>query len=71
MSNLDHVPPDAFLDDQAFDDLAAGKLSSAALDQLRERVQATLDDPNESISHEDVWSRLEQRMKRAVSARFS
>ena len=58
---------DAFLSDQQFEDLAEGKLSPEALAQLRTEVQAVLDDPDDSISHDAVWSRLEQRMKRAVS----
>mgnify|MGYP001051436586 FL=1 len=58
---------DAFLSDQQFEDLAEGRLSPEALAQLRTEVQAVLDDPDDSISHDAVWSRLEQRMKRAVS----
>jgi hypothetical protein len=57
----------AFLSDQQFEELAEGKLSPAALARLRTEVQAVLDDPDDSISHDAVWSRLEQRMKRAVS----
>ena len=67
MSNPKSAPPDAFLDDQTFDDLAAGRLSPAALEQLRERVQAALDDPDDGVSHDEVWSRLEERVRRAVS----
>ncbi|MFA4894243.1 hypothetical protein [Brevundimonas sp.] len=67
MSGTTSTPPDAFLDDRAFDDLAAGKLSPAALDQLRAKVQAALNDPDDGVSHDALWDRLEQRMKRAVA----
>lgn len=59
--------PGAFLSDSQFQQLAEGRLAPAALDQLRAEVQAALDDPNAGVSHDLVWSRLEQRMKRAVS----
>jgi hypothetical protein len=67
MSNANRALPDTFLDDRAFDDLAAGKLSAVALDQLRAKVQAALNDPDDGISHDELWDRLEQRMKRARS----
>jgi hypothetical protein len=67
MSSTTPTPLDAFIDDQAFDDLAAGSLSSTALDQLRAKVQAALDDPDDGVSHDALWDRLEQRMKRAAA----
>ena len=60
--------PDACLSEAEFDALARGDLVPEALDRLRAQVQAVLDDPDTSISHEEVWSRLEQRMKRADRA---
>ena len=58
---------DALLSDEQFEELAAGRLPPEALARLRREVQAVLDDPDDSISHDAVWSGLEQRMKRAVS----
>ena len=60
--------PDACLDDAEFDALARGELAPGALDRLRAQVQAVLDDPDDGVSHDEVWSRLEQRMKRAARA---
>jgi hypothetical protein len=60
--------PDACLSDTEFGDLARGNLAPAALERLRAQVQAVLDDPSEGVSHDEVWSRLEQRMKRAARA---
>ena len=60
--------PDACLSEAEFDDLARGNLAPAALERLRAQVQAVLDDPSDGVSHEDVWSRLERRMKRAARA---
>ncbi|MDQ8029069.1 MAG: hypothetical protein REJ23_10100 [Brevundimonas sp.] len=60
--------PDACLSDREFEDLANGVLPADALQRLRDQVQAVLDDPSGGISHDDVWSRLEQRMKRAARA---
>ncbi len=59
--------PGAFLTDSQFDELAQGRLSPEALTRLRAEVQAVLDDPEDAVNHEVVWTRLEQRMKRAVS----
>jgi hypothetical protein len=65
----DHDPhPDACLTEQEFEALSRGVLAPAALQRLRDQVQATLDDPRASVSHDEVWSRLEQRMKRAARA---
>lgn len=65
----DHDPyPDACLSDREFEDLARGVLAPAALQRLRDQVQAVLDDPSGGVSHKDVWLRLEQRMKRAARA---
>jgi hypothetical protein len=36
-------------------------------DRSPREVQAALDHPDESVSHDEVWTRLEQRMKRAVA----
>ncbi len=60
--------PDAALSDQEFEDLANGVLSGHALQRLRDQVQAVLDDPSNGVSHDEVWARLEQRMKRAARA---
>ena len=60
--------PDACLTDAEFDALARGELTPAALERLRAQVQAVLDDPADGVSHDAVWSRLEQRMKRAARA---
>lgn len=59
--------PAAALSNEEFEALAEGRLAPEALERLRAEVQAVLDDPDESISHDAVWSRLEQRMKRALS----
>lgn len=67
MTLTDPSSPDTALSDQEFDALAEGRLTPEALDRLRVQVQAALDNPDESVSHEDVWTRLEQRMKRAVA----
>jgi hypothetical protein len=67
MTLPDPSSPDAVLSDQEFDALAAGRLTPEALDRLRVQVQAALDHPDESVSHDEVWKRLEQRMKRAVA----
>jgi len=66
---VDPAPrPDAGLSDQEFEDLANGVLSGDSLQRLRDQVQAVLDDPSDGISHDEVWARLEQRMKRAARA---
>ncbi|WP_417232536.1 hypothetical protein [Brevundimonas sp.] len=67
MNGIDPPLPDATLSDQEFDALVEGNLPPEALDRLRGQVQAALDNPDESISHDEVWTRLEQRMKRAVA----
>jgi len=67
MTSKDQTGPDAFLTDQQFDELAQGRLAEDALAELRVQVQVVLDDPTAAVSHESVWSRLEQRMKRAVA----
>ncbi len=67
MNGIDPPHPDAALSDQEFDALVSGSLRPEALDRLRVQVQAALDSPEESVSHDDVWARLEQRMKRAVA----
>ncbi|NJC40929.1 hypothetical protein GGQ87_001187 [Brevundimonas alba] len=67
MSRADACP-DACLNDAEFDALARGELAPAALDRLRTQVQAVLDDPADGVSHDAVWSHLEQRMKRAARA---
>jgi len=59
--------PDTFLSEAEFDALAQGRLSPEGLERLRAEVQSVLDDPNDSISHDEVWSRLERRMKRAIA----
>lgn len=64
----DLARPDACLSDAEFDALARGELAPDALDRLRAQVQAVLDDPADGVSHDIVWSRLEQRMKRAARA---
>ncbi|MBU1385464.1 MAG: hypothetical protein KKG14_07400 [Alphaproteobacteria bacterium] len=64
----DLARPDACLSDAEFDALSRGELGNDALDRLRAQVQAVLDDPSEGVSHDAVWSRLEQRMKRAAHA---
>jgi hypothetical protein len=56
----------ACLPDADFDALAAGRAAEAELSRLRGLVQAVLDDPDDGVSHEEVWSRLEERMRRAV-----
>ncbi len=60
--------PDAALSDEEFEALAHGDLDGPPLERLRQQVQAVLDDPDGGIRHDDVWSRLEQRMKRAARA---
>ena len=60
--------PDACLTDAEFEALARGELVGEPLTRLREQVQATLNDPDAGVSHEAVWSRLEQRMKRVSRA---
>ena len=65
--NLNDTSPDTALSDQEFDALAQGRLTPEALDRLRVQVQAALDNPDQPISHDEVWTRLEQRMKRAVT----
>ncbi len=67
MTRTDPQSPDSALNDQEFDALVEGRLTPEALDRLRAQVQAALDDPDESVSHDEVWTRLEQRMKRAVA----
>jgi len=67
MTLTDPSSPDTALNDQEFDALAAGCLTPEALERLRVQVQAALDNPDESVSHDEVWTRLEQRMKRAVA----
>ncbi len=67
MTLTDPSSPDSVLSDQEFDALAAGRLTPEALDRLRVQVQAALDHSDESVSHDEVWTRLEQRMKRAVA----
>lgn len=59
---------DACLSDAEFEDLARGALAAPALEALRARVQAVLDDPSDGVSHDEVWGSLEQRMKRAARA---
>lgn len=59
--------PDTVMSDAEFDALAQGRLSPQGLQRLRSEVQAALDSPDDSVSHDEVWTRLEQRMKRAVS----
>ena len=56
------------LTDAEFEALAQGRLPPEALERLRVQVQAVLDDPDEGVSHDEVWTRLEQRMKRARNA---
>lgn len=60
--------PAPHLGDAEFDDLTRGTLAPTALERLRGQVQAVIDDPSDGISHKEVWSRLEQRMKRAARA---
>ncbi len=60
--------PDALLSDAEFEALARGDLSIGALNRLRDQVQAVIDNPDAGVSHDAVWSRLEQRMKRASRA---
>ncbi|MDO9077971.1 MAG: hypothetical protein Q7U72_11060 [Brevundimonas sp.] len=67
MTLTDPSSPDTALNDQEFEALASGRLNPEALDRLRVQVQAALDHPDESVSHDEVWTRLEQRMKRAVA----
>ena len=67
MTLTDQPSPDAALNDQEFDALVNGTLSPEALDRLRGQVQAALDSPEDSVSHDEVWTRLEQRMKRAAA----
>lgn len=67
MNGIDPPLPDAALSDQEFDALVEGNLPAEALDRLRSQVQAALDNPEDSVSHDRVWTRLEQRMKRAVA----
>ena len=65
---VDMSRPDTCLSEAEFDDLARGALAPSALERLRARVQAVLDDPSDGVSHDEVWSRLEHRMKRAARA---
>ncbi|RYG16144.1 MAG: hypothetical protein EON96_09310 [Caulobacteraceae bacterium] len=66
---VDRAPhPDACLNDREFEALANGVLAPAALERLRAQVQGVLDDPSGGLSHDEVWSRLERRMKRAARA---
>ena len=67
MKSTDLASPDTALSDQEFDALAQGRLTPEALDRLRDQVQAALDNPDDGISHDEVWTRLEARMKRAVA----
>lgn len=67
MSRAD-AHPDACLTDAEFEALAHGELSGEPLERLRDQVQAAIDDPDAGISHDAVWSRLEQRMKRVARA---
>ena len=67
MKSTDLASPDTALSDQEFDALAQGRLTPEALDRLREQVQAALDNPDDGISHDELWTRLEARMKRAVA----
>ena len=66
--SADPSRPDACLDDAEFEALARGDLAPAALERLRAAVQAVLDDPADGVSHDAVWSHLEQRMRRAARA---
>lgn len=67
MKPTDLASPDTALSDQEFDALAQGRLTPEALDRLRNQVQAALDNPDDGISHDELWTRLEARMKRAVA----
>ncbi len=67
MKPTDLASPDTALSDQEFDALAQGRLTPEALDRLRDQVQAALDNPDDGISHDELWTRLEARMKRAVA----
>tara|TARA_R110002124_G_scaffold10310_2_gene51580 strand:+ start:240 stop:452 length:213 start_codon:yes stop_codon:yes gene_type:complete len=67
MNGIDLPLPDAALSDQEFEALVEGNLPPEALERLRGQVQAALDNPDDSVSHDQVWTRLEQRMKRAVA----
>ena len=67
MKSTDLASPDTALSDQEFDALAQGRLTPEALDRLRDQVQAALDNPDDGISHDELWTRLEARMKRAVA----
>ena len=67
MNATDPLAPDAALSDQEFDALVEGNLPPEALDRLRGQVQAALNSPDDSVNHDDVWTWLEQRMKRAVA----
>lgn len=67
MKSTDLASPDTALSDQEFDALAQGRLTPEALDRLRDQVQAALDNPDDGISHNELWTRLEARMKRAVA----
>ena len=67
MNSVESTSPDTALSDQEFDALAQGRLAPEALARLRVQVQAALDNPDDALSHDEVWTRLEQRMKRAVS----
>lgn len=64
----DVLRPETCLNEAEFDALARGDLAGDALDRLRAQVQAVLDDPDAGVSHDAVWSRLEQHMKRAARA---
>ena len=59
---------DAALSDAEFEALVRGDLDGEALERLRRQVQAVLDDPDAGVHHDEVWARLEQRMKRAAHA---
>ena len=59
---------DEALSDAEFEALVRGDLDGEALERLRRQVQAVLDDPDAGVRHDEVWARLEQRMKRAAHA---
>jgi hypothetical protein len=66
--SADPSRPDTCLSDAEFEALARGELAPAALERLRAEVQAVIDDPADGVSHDAVWTHLEQRMKRAARA---